>query len=126
MTLKFQWVYAYALQSDDDATLDDLLEAEAKYMEIEKVFARRFGEQHPDTAGLRRELANMRNKPTAYRQMRMRRHVAAFLIQRAFRCGWDWRRIWRERERGTSWRPPDESQDASLVVRCSLGKTFVE
>jgi len=61
-TLKFQWVYAYALGNDQDATVDDLLEAEAKYAEIEKVFARRFGRDHQESVALRREFAGLKEK----------------------------------------------------------------
>ena len=63
MTLKFQWVYAFTLHAGiEDHTLDDLLEAEAKYAEIEKVFARRFGRDHPESVALRGEFDDLKEK----------------------------------------------------------------
>ena len=59
--LRFRWVYAYALHDDDAAaTLDDMIEAEATYVAIERVYARRFGPSHPETRGLRGEISNLR------------------------------------------------------------------
>ena len=68
MTLKFQWVYAFTLHAGiGDHTLDDLLEAEAKYAEIEKVFARRFGRDHPESVALRGEFDDLKEKLAARR-----------------------------------------------------------
>ena len=68
MTLKFQWVYAFTLHAGiGDHTLDDLLEAEAKYAEIEKVFARRFGRDHPESVALRGEFDDLKEKLAACR-----------------------------------------------------------
>ena len=68
MTLKFQWVYAFTLHAGiGDHTLDDLLEAEAKYAEIEKVFARRFGRDHQELVALRQEFAGLKEKLASIR-----------------------------------------------------------
>ena len=69
MTLKFRWVYAYALTNDENPTLDDMTEAEATLVEIEKIFTRRFGPEHPETAGLHRELATLRKRLAVYTRL---------------------------------------------------------
>ena len=69
MTLKFRWVYAYALTNDENPTLDDMIEAEATLVEIEKIFTRRFGPEHPETAGLHRELATLRKRLAVYTRL---------------------------------------------------------
>ena len=61
--LRFRWVYAFALHDDDAAaTLDDMIEAEATYVAIERVYARRFGNSHPETRGLRGEISKVRER----------------------------------------------------------------
>ena len=59
-TMRFRWVYAYSLYVDDAASLRDLNEAVATYEDVERVWLRRFGENHPEILGLRRELGEVR------------------------------------------------------------------
>ena len=59
----------YALTNDENPTLDDMIEAEATLVEIEKTFTRRFGPEHPETAGLHRELATLRKRLAVYTRL---------------------------------------------------------
>ena len=67
--LRFRWVYAFALHDDDvAATLNDMIEAEATYVAIERVYARRFGPSHPETRGLRGEISKLRENMAKVRE----------------------------------------------------------
>ena len=59
MNLQFRWVYAFTLWRESSATPEDLIEGETTYLELEKVYARRFGPEHPETVVLRDEIARM-------------------------------------------------------------------
>ena len=61
MYLRFRWTYAFALADDrTDGTLNDMIEAEKTYVEIEKIYTRRFGSEHPTTVTLREEISKVR------------------------------------------------------------------
>ena len=59
-TLASESIYAEALYSDDDATLDDLREAVTTLEETERIARRVFGGAHPFTAGIEISLRNAR------------------------------------------------------------------
>ena len=61
-TMRFRWVYAYSLFIADGAPLRDLNEAVATYEDIERVWLRRFGENHPEMLSLRGELGEVREE----------------------------------------------------------------
>ena len=60
LTLKMRWLYAMALYRDADATLDDLREAVATLVEIERIARRVFGGAHPLTLAIEDDLQNER------------------------------------------------------------------
>ena len=60
--MRFRWVYAYSLFIADGAPLRDLNEAVATYEDIERVWLRRFGENHPEMLSLRGELGEVREE----------------------------------------------------------------
>ena len=57
------WLYACSLWTDPRGpTLDDLVEAVAIYEDVEKIWLRVFGEKHPETLKLQREVVAARER----------------------------------------------------------------
>ena len=69
LTLKMSWIYARALYSDADATLDDLREAATTLEDVAPNARRVFGGAHPLTAAIEDDLraarAALRARETA-------------------------------------------------------------
>ena len=63
LTLDLRWLYAFTLWTDPRGpTLDDLVEAVAIYEDVEKLWLRVFGEKHPETLKLQREVVAARER----------------------------------------------------------------
>ena len=61
--LQLRWLYACSLWTDPRGpTLDDLVEAVAIYEDVEKIWLRVFGEKHPETLKLQREVVAARER----------------------------------------------------------------
>ena len=61
--LQLRWLYACALWTDPRGpTLDDLVEAVAIYEDVEKIWLRIFGEKHPESQKLQREVVAARER----------------------------------------------------------------
>ena len=63
LTLKLRWLYANCLYDhNDDATLDDLVEAVETLESVAKVWKRFMGERHPETANVLQAVKATREK----------------------------------------------------------------
>ena len=65
VSLRIRWLYANSLWGDPDATLDDLVEAEATLKSVERSWRRIIGSAHQDTRDLELSLARAREKLAA-------------------------------------------------------------
>ena len=65
VSLRINWLYANSLWGDPDATLDDLVEAEATLKSVERSWRRIIGSAHQDTRDLELSLARARQKLSA-------------------------------------------------------------